>query len=429
MSVYSLHYIWRRITYEQDTDRPARFLFSARRKRRPFCRAVRREAIAMCIAKDEIKRRQMYLRYIMAEMDIDALCIGASAQIDARGILRYLINYYLPAFEEYLVIPRRGPVVFFPRDGRGADYAMAFGVVDEARPIPEREYAAEPAESVAAFLREIGCKTVGTAWGRGVSSAFCLSFQRRIGKIVTKDLSAALARMRMIKSPAEIALVKEAAILNEAVLERYLENVAAGRPEREALGEASRCAVQRGAEDLYWMTSSSEVPGFGALSPTGQRRHIWRPGDYHYAAFAHSGRGGYFSEVVQLVSLGKPKKEYAAAYGAVAAAQKEAAASIRPGVPVSRLADLAQKVLQDHGYGRETESPSPAVGHSQGLDAWELPRISGDEKITIRPGMRFNLHPSVALPDGAKITSCRSYLSTEGEPELLSGPPEEIIVI
>ncbi len=89
MSVYSLHYIWRRITYEQDTDRPARFLFSARRKRRPFCRAVRREAIAMCIAKDEIKRRQMYLRYIMSEMDIDALCIGASAQIDARGILRY----------------------------------------------------------------------------------------------------------------------------------------------------------------------------------------------------------------------------------------------------------------------------------------------------------------------------------------------------
>jgi len=37
--------------------------------------------------------------------------------------------------------------------------------------------------------------------------------------------------------------------------------------------------------------------------------------------------------------------------------------------------------------------------------------------------------PSAALPDGAKITSRLSYLSTKGEAEQLSASPEEIVVI
>ena len=127
----------------------------------------------MHITKEEIRQRQEYLRYTMAEMDVDALCVGASAQIDTRGIFRYLINYYLPVFEEYLVIPRRGPVVLFTHDGCGADYAKAFGVVDEARLIPEGEYAADPAACVVSFLNDIGCKTAGTAWGRGISASLC----------------------------------------------------------------------------------------------------------------------------------------------------------------------------------------------------------------------------------------------------------------
>ncbi|MCD7951789.1 MAG: M24 family metallopeptidase [Synergistaceae bacterium] len=233
----------------------------------------------------------------------------------------------------------------------------------------------------------------------------------------------------MLKSPAETALIKEAVKLNESVLELYLGNIAAGGSELDAVSDASYYALQSGAEDLYWMTSSAKVPALGFLAASRARPRRWRQGDYHYVVIEHSCRGGYFSEITQLVSLGRPKEEYIEAYRAATAAQKEADDAIRPGVPVSRLADAAQNVLAEYGYCRKNDGPSPCVGHSQGLDAWEPPRISGDERITIRPGMRFNIHPVVTLHDGAKITSCLSYLSTEGEAELLSAPPGEIVVI
>ncbi len=383
----------------------------------------------MYITKEEIRRRQEYLRRIMAGMETDALCVGASAQIDTRGIFRYLINYYLPVFEEYLVIPRLGPAVLFVHDSCGMDYARNFGVVDEVRVMPEREYAADPAKSVVSFLRDIGCKTVGTVWGRGISSSFCLSFRNHLGGIKTKDFAAILDRMRMIKSPAEIAIMKEAVRFNEKVLEVYLKEIAIGRREQDTLGEASLFALQNGAEDLYWMNFSCKIPAMGYHAASRERASRWQRGDYHYVVLEHSYRGGYFSEIIQMVSLrGKPKKEYLDAYRAVSAAQREAGCAIKPGVQVSRLSDIARSVLAAYGYCRP-EAPFPSIGHSQGLDAWEPPRISGDENITIKPGMRFNLHPSVTLPDGAKITSCVSYLSTENGSELLSTPSGEIIVV
>jgi len=381
------------------------------------------------ITRDEIKQRQEHLRDVMTKEGIDALCVGASAQIDTRGLLRYLIDYYLPVFEEYLVIPRQGPVVFFPHDGCGADHARAFGVVDEVRPIPDREYATDPAKSIVSFLKEIACKTVGTAWGRGISSGFCISFRSHIEDIKDRDFSTVLERMRMIKSPSEIKLIKEAVRLNETVLDRYLKNIAVGRIDMEAVCDASQYALQNGAEDLYWMTSSSEIPAIGFLATSRRRHHILNRGEYHYVVLEHSCSGGYFSEITQLISLGKPKNGYIEALNAVTAAQKEAAAAIRPGIQVSRIADIAHKVLTDYGYRDEDASLSPCIGHSQGLDAWEPPQISGDEKMTVKPGMRFNLHPVVVLPDGAKITSCISYMSTEDEAELLSSLPAEIIVV
>lgn len=383
----------------------------------------------MQISKSEILDRQNRLRLIMAERGVDAVCVGGSAQIDTRGILRYLINYYLPVFEEYLVIPRRGPVVFFPHDGSGTDYAKAFSVVNEIRPIPDIEYVNDPALSIIKLFKELGCKKVGTAWGRGISSGFYKSFLNHIGSIETEDFAPIFDNMRMVKSPAEILLMKDAVRLNENILKQYLKNVAAGRSETEAVRVASDFALQQGAEDLYWMASSSRIPSLAFWAASRQFKHIWQQRDYHYIVLEHSCNGGYYSEITQLISFGEPAKEYSRAYQAIRTAQKAAAALIRPGIPVSQLADAAQKALIDYGYIQEGTVPSPCIGHSQGLDAWERPRISGDEETIIRAGMRFNIHPSVTLSDGAKITSCFTYLSTEQGVELLSDLPDEIIII
>ena len=40
----------------------------------------------------------------MRDMGLDAVMFSASSQITSRGSLRYLFGYYMPVFEEYLVI-------------------------------------------------------------------------------------------------------------------------------------------------------------------------------------------------------------------------------------------------------------------------------------------------------------------------------------
>ncbi len=381
----------------------------------------------MRISKGEFRVRQQILRRRLGETGVDALCVGASAQIDTRGGLRYLTGYYVPVFEEYLVVPREGPVTLFVHDGCGADFAKNFCAVDDVVILPEREYATDPAKCVTSFLNCIGCKTVGTAWSRSISSSFYLSFLRH-ANMKTRDLNPVVEDMRSVKSPAEISLMREAVKFNEEVLDFYLKKVAVGDNELDAVKAASAFALQGGAEDLYWMASTAGIPTMAFLAAAKSQPRNWQRGDYHYIVLEHSTGEGYFSEITQLISFGAPKKAYVDAYAAVTAAQKAAFSAIAPGVPVSRLADAAQEVLCGCGYCQKAEI-SPCIGHSQGLDAWELPRISDDDPTIIRPGMRFNIHPAVTLNDGAKITSCISCLSTDDGAEILSSLPEEIIVL
>ncbi|MDO4952706.1 MAG: M24 family metallopeptidase [Synergistaceae bacterium] len=381
----------------------------------------------MKIPKEEFTARQQSLRRIMAERGLDAVCIAGSAQLDTRGVLRYFTDYYLPVFEEYLLVTRERSF-FFVHDGCGADYAKRFCAVDEIKIIPEADYNFDPAKPVADVLKELGCKNIGTCWGRQVSAGFCNSFAKHTKGISSADISMPVHRLRAVKSPAEIALMREAVKFNEKILDFYLSQTAAGKTEIDAVNKASLYALEQGAEDLYWMTASGKTPSLAYLAASRQQKHTWQQGDYHYVVLEHSVPGGCYSEITQLISLGKPKKEYEEAYKAVTEAQKAAASAAKTGQPVSKLAEASHKVLCELGYCAK-ESPVPCIGHSQGLDAWEFPRIAADETMTVQPGMRFNIHPAVILPDGAKITSCQSWLATENGCEQLSTLSDKIIVL
>ncbi len=69
------------------------------------------------VSRGELQRRHRLLREAMESEGIDALVAGASAQLDQRGLLRWLFDYYLPVFEEYAVIPWTGRLFFSPITG------------------------------------------------------------------------------------------------------------------------------------------------------------------------------------------------------------------------------------------------------------------------------------------------------------------------
>ena len=385
----------------------------------------------MQILPEEIRLRQKKVREQMSKSGMDVLVIGASAQMDSRGTLRYLMNYYLPVFEEYMVIPISGDVVFFAHDASGAEYAAQFGVVDDIRIIPNHEYNADPGKSVADFIKSLNPKAIGITGLSGLSAHFYLSLLRNLEDQSLIDFTSQLNRIKMVKSTTEILLSEAAIRLNEETFYHYLQHIKPGKLELDAVNAASSFAMQAGAEDLYWMVASGEIPRLGYLADARQNRHVWRKNDYHYVILEHSAEGGYFGETTHLISLGDPKPEYQKAFAVIGEAQRAAAAVIKTGATLNDLAYAAEQVLADYGYAKphKTGLPFAAIGHSQGVDVWEFPRIVQEDETLIEPGMRFNIHPAIVLPDKAVLTSCDCYISTETGARRLSTLPYEIIVV
>ena len=381
--------------------------------------------------KQEVRARQKAVREKMAETGIDLLITGASCQLEFRGVLRYLANYYLPVFEEYLVIPLNGPVTFFAHDPCGAQYAANSGCVDEIRVIPGNEYNADPGKCVAEFVKSLSPKSLATAGHAGLSENFFRSLARHLPNPPFADFTDALNSIRMVKSPWEIKLTEEAVALNEDAFRFYLQFVKPGNREMDAVLEASAFTLKNGGEDLYWMASSGTIPHLAYLAEARRKKHVWQPGDYHYIILEHSSTGGHWGETTHLLSLGEPKQEYARAFKAIGEAQRAAAAMIRPGAEVGTVADASDRTLVELGYAspRAPGAPAAAIGHSQGIEVWEFPRIVSGDTTVIRPGMRFNIHPAITLPDGAKITSCDCWISTETGARRLSTLPYEIIAV
>lgn len=385
----------------------------------------------MRISPEEIRSRWQRVREEMAASGIDVLVTGASAQMESRGTLRYLADYILPVFEEYLVLPLSGAVTLFTHDAAGAGYAGQYSVTDDIRIVPGHEYNSDPGRCVADYVRSLGDGRVGLSGLAGLSANFYLSLLRHLDGRTPVDFTLRMNRIRMVQSPAEVRLSEAAVRLNEETFRHYLRFLGPGRRELEAVAAASRFAEDAGAEALYWMAASGPVPRLAYLAEAWQRRHVWRRGDYHTIVLEHSAEGGYFGETTHLISLGEPKPEYSRAFAAVGEAQRAAAARICPGARVGELADAAEAVLIERGYAspRGAGEQPAAIGHGQGADVWEFPRIVSGDTTPIEPGMRFNIHPMVSLADGARITSCDCYVATEDGSRRLSTLPYEIAVV
>ena len=385
----------------------------------------------MSVSREEIQSRWRRVREEMAEAGVDVLVTGASAQMEFRGTLRYLANYVLPVFEEYLVLPLTGAVALFTHDAAGADYAARYGVTDEVRIVPGHEYNSDPGRCVAEYVRSFGPGRVGLAGQAGLSANFYLSLLRHLDGVAPADFTPRMNRIRRVQSPAEVRLSESAVRLNEETFRHYLQFVGPGRRELDAVAEASHFALKSGAEELYWMAASGPVPRLAYLADARRRQHVWSAGEYHTVILEHSAEGGYFGETTHPISLGDPDPRYVRAFAAVGEAQRAAAARIRPGATVGELADAAEAVLIEWGYARPRgagERPA-AIGHGQGADVWELPRIVSGDSTPIEPGMRFNIHPAVVLPDGACLTSCDCHVATEDGARRLSTLPYEIVVV
>lgn len=382
------------------------------------------------IFPQEYQSRLASVQALMVREGLDALIIGASAQIDQRGSLRWLMDYYLSVYEECIIICPEGVPVYFAHDSLAAFHAGNGPLPLETRVIPPHLYATDPAVPAADYLRSIQAKSIGVAGTAGLSARFILSLTRQIGHAV-RDVSMELARLRMIKSPAEIELSRAAVRLNEEAMWAYLKEVRPGALESDALAKGYAFAIGRGAEDQYWMSGSGNPAVVSHAVLSLGRTYRWKDEDNSVIVIEVSDTGGHYGEIWQPLKLGARDLELEEALAAVVRSIQAAAEMIRSGNTVGQVAAAAEASLVKDGWAvpRNAQEPAAPIGHGQGLDAWEIPSISKDNTELIVPGMRFNLHPVVTKKNGQRVSYCDCYISTDGAAERLSTLPYDVIYI
>lgn len=283
-----------------------------------------------------------------------------------------------------------------------------------------------------------------------------LRFQKGLAPAVLADVSDVVRRVRMIKSPYELGIMRRAAGLAGEVLEKVRAALRPGMREIELAALLEYEARQRGHQGTVRMRGFNQVLHFGHVlagasaavpsameSPTGGwglSPAVPHGAGYHQIA-PHQpvlvdfvmAVDGYLVDQTRILCLGKPPTELARAHQVALDIEVHLAAAAKPGVPAEELFAVAQEIargagLSEHfmGYGPDRVS---FVGHGIGLELDELPPLARGVKIPLEAGVTLALEPKFTFPGQGVVGIEDTYLVTEKGAEGLTRPERGILLV
>lgn len=218
------------------------------------------------------------------------------------------------------------------------------------------------------------------------------------------DVALAIWAMRALKSHEEISRLREAVRLSEIGFQAALDALKPGVTEAELTRIAGQAMLGAGARPsvtpmtLIFLAGPEryrQVVQPAIDRPIGPGEQLWLDGgcsvDGYRADFIRSGVIGRLSD---------PAERY---YEIAVKALDEGVKALHPGRKLGEAWTAAQRCFEDAGVGSYTLI-ADQIGHSVGLDHWELPLIGrpGSEQgeVIARPGMVLCVEPTIVGMDG-----------------------------
>jgi Xaa-Pro aminopeptidase len=355
----------------------------------------------------------------MEAAGLDALLVaGKGHWWTGRGYWRYFTDFHIWGHDGLLCIPKDDePFLVF------SSYAVA-------ERIGARGWVTETSGDVFIAPRMVEMMTEhGIVAGRVglVGRRFILSVGNYeilvdgLPGVEFVDADELMDRIRMVKSPLEIAQIRELWTLSKAAMERFVEAVEPGRSQRDLAAEASKVALAGGARDL--LVFIGEEPGANPPQEIPVRcDDLLR---YHMEI---CGESGHWSEITVNLAYRQPTDLELKLMESELRAFERIRALGRPGRRLSELAHTFEETLREDGW--TLGAPTKAFDfHGQGMDTIERPWHAAEspwgqsQDWPLEAGMVFSFHPhrSVipAVPWGTGLNE--DVLITESGIERFSG--------
>jgi Xaa-Pro aminopeptidase len=228
--------------------------------------------------------------------------------------------------------------------------------------------------------------------------------------------------LRMVKSPAEIDLIRKSVQVNSKAYARTLKRVKTGVQEQEIAAEL----------DFQMRKLGAEKPAFDTIVAAGAHSALphAHPGTHRLVenelllTDMGASLNGYASDMTRVAHLGKPSQRVRALYRAVLEAQLAAVDSVKAGVTAGKVDSAARSVLRKHGFEREFVH---STGHGLGLEIHEPPRIGRKEKTKLEPNMVITIEPGAYIDGFCGVRIEDTVLVTGTGCEVLTPTSKELV--
>lgn len=244
---------------------------------------------------------------------------------------------------------------------------------------------------------------------------FAELLRTRFPQFEIKDLSPALDKMRLIKSPREIALIKKATRLSGLALMEAMRSTQPGITEYELDAAAKFIYYRHGAQgDAYYSLIAS---GRNAWFPHyNSNKRVMRDGDFLLMDYAPD-VGYYMSDVTRMMPVnGKFNAWQRELYGFYLDSYRAILKNIKPNETAPSIKQKAAREMEQilartkfskpiyekaardfvESYKRSAANPRGMLGHWIGMATHD---VGGYDGSPLKPGMVFSIEPALRVPE------------------------------
>lgn len=388
------------------------------------------------IGWSEYRRRIERVREEMAERGLDVLLLTNGKHIFYLSHFAHMTTERPAA----LVVPPDGDLVFLGPLLEADHLRHQTKLVGEVRTYLDYPGGRHPIELFAEWLTDLGYgkAKIGADNPAGATGAYGY-----IGPPLSEKMPDAtfvkagdiIWSMRLIKSPEEIALIRESAKwgnLAHQLLQEYTEpgiwdtevslmaSLEASSVMKKTLGpeyeqvRSGRAPASAGFRgQVGWKSAMPHSIGIG--------RAI-REGDVLVTG-AGADVGGYNSELERTMIVGRPTAKQERYFEVMVRAQDAALEAMGPGVKCSEVDKAANKVIVDAGY---EDLIRHHTGHGIGLEGHEPPWLDVGNNEELRLGMVVSCEPGIYELGYAGFRHSDTAVITEDGAELVTYYPRDI---
>ena len=310
-----------------------------------------------------------------------------------------------------VVIPAKGAIAYvcpkFEEDRARELILPAFG--EEVRCWEEHE---SPYAVIVGIVKDRGVIHHAIGMEERVRFFIANGVKKEAAGFEVVDATPVTAGCRMIKSPAEIALMQKASDVTIEAYKASFTTIVAGMSQTQLSNNISAAFKKLG----FSGGASVQVGKYSALPHGSITPQTIKEGDVVMVDGGTSCEG-YASDITRTIVVGKPTQRQIDVWNVEKKAQDAAFAAIKIGAPCEQVDAAARAVIENAGFSTNYKLPGlpHRTGHGIGLEGHEWTNFVKGNTTPIAVGMCFSDEPTISIPGefGIRLEDCL-YIAAEG---------------